>query len=287
MVLSSFCDLFISIFQIYKNAQHKDLMYVLFFDLDGCLTPFDQQLGFEAVSESLKEITGTPKFGTEFRKMFDLIQIIHLGKTDKNAEKLKYALNSYNVQIPKSLIGKKTDFMWSRELWLKYLSDKYELQLNGNIITKIVDGYWDTISKQMLFPHVASFLKQLHNRMFIITSSDMRLLIKNNKIIYNPKISASKKMKRVLKQTGGLFKRKNIIIGDPYDKPSNEFWNIVMKVSQLSKPADGIVIDDSLRICLSAAEFGFRSFVIDRQNNYNKKDCFIVSHITEIDQLPL
>ena len=105
---------------------------VLLLDFDECLAHFNYRAGVKKLINLLEIRVDdkAPEIGKNFEQIYNDMDLILHGKGSKKILDVKDKLNSYDVKLPKELVGKKVDFMWSRQLWLKYLSDKYELGLN-------------------------------------------------------------------------------------------------------------------------------------------------------------
>ncbi len=266
--------------------------YTLLLDVDHCLAPFNQDAGTEKVKQLLKEALGERGLliGDLFGRIFYDFDSIHHGNQDPKLFSLRDRINSYKVMVPNELSGKHVNFMWSRELWLKYLSDQHALSLDGETIIRIIDAYWEAISSaSQVHPEALDYLRKLDKeKLFIITSSDKRLAFESDTWEYDPQISQQKKSIRV--QNQGLrkvFPASHVITGDPIDKPSQEFWEKVMEITGLSKPSQGIVVDDSLAVVLSGKGFGFRGYLLDRKKFYKRVDVQdkVDGYITELNQL--
>jgi FMN phosphatase YigB (HAD superfamily) len=265
-------------------------MKKLLLDFDGCLAYQNRDAGIGRITHLLGGIIGDKalKIGTEFGQINEGMESILHGKTDRKLLEFRKRLNSYEVVLPKEIESQKIDFMWSRELWLKYLSDKYKLCLDKRIIT-LIKEFWEAVAlASPLYPQVVSYLKNagIHG-IFIITGSDQDLLFRNGSIIYDPAYAEKMKIRRLRLQGLTMLPRKNIITGDPYDKPSLGFWKKVMDITRLSKTSDGIVVDDSLPMVLASIKMGFNGYLLDRKGLYERKDVEkqVDGYITELDQL--
>lgn len=268
---------------------------VFLLDFDECLAPVNQSAGVENIKKLLKQKLGKRKgslIGNSFGQMFRDINAILHAKTNARLIALKKRLNSYRIQIPRGLTGEAANFMWSRELWLKYLSDENNLDFDGRTITRLADAYWNGYSRASpMYPQAVEYLSRADNRrLFLILGSDRRLLFENGTMVYDPMISEKKKIVRIQKQgLGKLLPENHIITGDPYDKPSQEFWQKVMQRTGLAQTSQGIVVDDSLPTVLSAIKFGFNGYLPDRKDFYGRNDVEhkVDGYITELDQLPV
>ncbi len=266
----------------------------LLLDFDGTLAPFNQRAGTEAVTALLVRLFGNKcvKFGAEFGGLYDAFSLLHYGSEEPGLVALKNRLNSYEVQLPPEFNGCSENFMWSRELWLKHVSEVHKLNLGWERIISMADAYWEAISlHSQIYPDAKEYLETLAKEglpLFLVTASDCRLTLVNNSIAYDPKVSEEKKVRRVMEQgLSGFFRPQQAITGDPFNKPSPEFWQKCVKIAGLSDPSDAIVVDDSMEVVASAVKFGFKGCVLDRAGHYSrgKVEKSGSSYITEISQL--
>ena len=214
--------------------------------------------------------------------MFDY----HKGNYSKENKKLIDELASYNVQYPKEL--KNPDFKFSRDLHLRYVSDKLNLNLTNKQISKGVEIYWKSVmSNSSIYSDSKRLLNKIKKK-FVIAGSDHRLKMSGRKFTYNPRFSHRQRLERTYAKLGKYFKKSQIIIGDPHDKPGKEYWKKCLNVSGLKKPSEGVIVDDSARIILSAKKFGFNVILIDREGRYKKsalKGIRIIKNFDEISEL--
>ncbi len=264
----------------------------LLLDVDHSLAPFNQDAGTERVKDFLKERLDKKGIsaGNLFGQIFYDLDSIHHGNNDPKPISLRDKLNSYTILVPPELAGISFNFMWSRELWLRYLSDQQKLGLDGKTITQTIDAYWDAVSTgSQAYTEAINYLRCLdRENLFIITGSDRRLVFEGESMRYDPKISEKKKVIRVENQgLKGLFSKSHIITGDPFDKPDPKFWQRVIDITGLSDKSKGVVVDDSLSIVLSAKVFGFRGYLLDRKKFYKKVDVEnkVDGYLTELNQL--
>ncbi len=74
-----------------------------------------------------------------------------------------------------------------------------------------------------------------------------------------------------MKILGNLVPRSRMIIGDPYDKPSAEYWRNVMNVARIKNKKNAVVVDDSPSVIHEAIKFGFDGIVMDRDMAKNRE----------------
>lgn len=267
---------------------------VLLLDVDGTLAQFNNSAGAEKVAEILVKLVGSKgkRAGDDFFKIYQAINSTHHGKKSQEYAAVVDALNSYSVKLPPELEQREMNFMWSRELWLKYISEMHKLNLPWNRIVEIADCYWKAASLHSpLYSEVKGCLEKLvknNSRLFLITASDNRFTFTNRTITYDPKVSEQKKIKRILEQGfSGIFKPRQIITGDPFNKPSPEFWQKCVKVAGLTNLSEAVVIDDTKDVVLSAINFGFKGCVLDRAGHYNSAEIKRAGagYITKLEQL--
>ncbi len=270
------------------------MSYVLLLDVDGTLAQFNNSAGAEKVAEILAKLFGSKgkRAGEDFLKIYQAINSTHHGKKSQEYASVVGTLNSFSIKLPPELWQTELNFMWSRELWLKYVSKMHKLNLSWSLIVKIIDSYWEAASlNSPLYPEVRGFLEKLvknKSRLFLITASDNRLAFRNRAITYDPKVSEQKKIKRVLEQGfSGIFKPHQTITVDPFDKPSPEFWRKCVKVAGLTNPSEAVVIDDAKDVVISAVSFGFRGCVLDRACHYSSAEVRRAGagYITRLEQL--
>ncbi|MBI4170499.1 MAG: hypothetical protein HY514_02305 [Candidatus Aenigmarchaeota archaeon] len=269
------------------------MKYTLLLDFDECLARQNRAAGIARVKAMLKEIAGpkAEEAGNDFGQIYhDMDSILHDNK-EPGLLLLKNRINSYTVKLPKELKSQKIDFMWSRELWLKHVSDKHGLNIDNKTIISIIEGYWNAIaSSSPLYPQARKYLEKLDkSKVFIVTGSDKTLVADGKGFAYDSSMAEKRKISRIVKQGITMLPKTHIITGDPHDKPSDEFWKTAMKRAGLKEPAEGIIVEDSLSIVLSAMKFGFKGYLLDRHKFYDRKDAEkqVDGYITELNQLPI
>lgn len=158
---------------------------------------------------------------------------------------------------------------WSREVLLKIAADEIRVHLSTDLITNTATLYWDTITVlSKPFDDACDLFKFLHQKgypIYLLTSSDGRLQIKDGHFTYDASFSGNYKQTRIQTlNSKGLFS-KGIIVGDPEDKPSLTFFRRAVKTieTDLAKEiqSDSLVIvgnsyADDLAIPITALHFG-------------------------------
>jgi FMN phosphatase YigB (HAD superfamily) len=126
---------------------------------------------------------------------------------------------------------------WSREVMIKIALDESGIPATGELISAAADAYWMAVSEHMEpYDHARELLDKL-NRLgrpvFLVTSSDARLLFNQEEgtFIYDPVRSESLKRERMetLRTRLGLHFNL-IVIGDPVGKP--ELYRIALQVAE-------------------------------------------------------
>jgi hypothetical protein len=265
-------------------------MKAFLLDVDWTLAPSNNEDGTLTMLTFLKARLGgkSTEFRKKFEQMFSDFNRIHLGEMNPALEARQKKINSYSVKVPAG--AGRSAFIWSRELWLKILAEELELDLNGNAIMAAIDNYWKGRSSvATIYPDAIKFLSTApkNTRFFAATASDDRLKFVGDRIIYDPAYSEQKKIERIMMQgLGRFFKPEQIITGDPYNKPSEEYWE---KCIARTGTADITLIDDNLLVLQFAKEFGFQCFLIDRNRNYDKKIVVPngISYITSLEEIRL
>jgi len=175
------------------------------------------------------------------------------------------------IHIHQKLIYKKWGFIkkWSREVFLKIAADLMGINLNSKIIKIVVDAHWNAITeKAKPFSSAKILFKELKKRnipVYLLTSSDGRLLFKNETFFYDPSYSEQSKKKRMeqLRKDGLYFD--DIIVGDPEDKPSKDFFlkgiSIAHRASRRNiNPKDMVIVgnsyEDDLDVPINELGFG-------------------------------
>jgi FMN phosphatase YigB (HAD superfamily) len=146
---------------------------------------------------------------------------------------------------------------FSREVMLKIAAEDSGVDLDPAQIQRCSDHYWDHVHSHALFfknaIRLTKSIDQVGSPLYLITSSDARFTLKQNgQFDYDPAYSRSDKDVRMEGlRTSGLRYRK-AFIGDPVDKPSEEFFeNVYTEVEEdLRRPIEPdhlIILGDSYR----------------------------------------
>lgn len=188
---------------------------------------------------------------------------------------------------------------WSREVLLKIAADETQVHLSADLITNTATLYWDTITVLTEpFDNARELFKFLHQKgypIYLLTSSDGRLQIKDNYFTYDASFSGNNKKTRIktLKSKGLFFK--GIIVGDPEDKPSLAFFKRAIKTikTDLAKEiqSDSLVIvgnsyADDLAIPITALNFG-KAFLVNHEATEitGDKKFYTINNLLQIKDL--
>lgn len=126
---------------------------------------------------------------------------------------------------------------WSREVFIWLAAKKAGLSLLPEIVHRASDAYWLIIGeKAEVFPGVLTLIREIkkrHRPVFLVTSSDARLKLKQEgQFEYVPERSERLKRRRVelLREKGIEFD--GLSIGDPEDKPGLDFFQKSIKIAE-------------------------------------------------------
>lgn len=208
---------------------------------------------------------------------------------------------TYRIYNCQEKILKKWGFIkkWSREVFIKIATDDLGMKLSPEIVIKAADAHWEGITFHAeIFSSARILFKELKKHKipaYILTSSDGRLIPKNSHFVYDPKYSEAAKRKRmmVLKTQGIDFT--DIVIGDPYDKPSVEFFNNGLKAIEKNlgykiKLSDLVMVgnsyEDDLETPITKMKFGLGILVEEGRKNKKKSGKIIrIGDLTQIIDL--
>ncbi len=255
-----------------------------FLDVDDTLMTFNSDAANEAVYAYLRAFWPEAA-AAEFRKLFSLAAAYHQAAETSESREFLAKLNSYPVACPDGI--ERPNVIYSRELYVRYLSDKHRLQVSDAQIAGAMDAYWNAmVANASFYPDARRFLKS-NPGCFIAVGSDSRLVVRNGKFSYDPEYARKRRMERT--RAAGLLDyvpEARVIIGDPFRKPGDSFWQECLRVSAASM-ADCIMVDDSLRVVSDARRFGFRAVLIDRFGFYDGRNTGRVDAvISSFDELP-
>lgn len=197
-----------------------------------------------------------------FDEIFLLMVFGFLLKTDKEWEKIPGGRESYKnlvnlITQHQVKVKEEWGFIkkWSREVFLKIAADEINVILPPEVIHDTATLYWDTITNLTEpFEEAKKLHAYLANKgysAYLLTSSDGRLQIKNGFFTYDATFSEKYKKKRMntLKNKGIHFRQ--IIVGDPYDKPLPNYYRDAMEIikkdlKQEIHPKNFVIVGNSL-----------------------------------------
>lgn len=241
-----------------NNNYKLDKNHVWFFDLDDTLvsTMDVHKKACSGVGDTLKnyfEESISKEAESLFCHYFTLMfEAYHIRSNDEwkniSASKEEYEDLMSKVKYEQKNVIKEFGYIkkWSREVLIRIalesVLNKYHISIdiirsNPNIIYKSANAYWDITVKEMhIFKDALELLKFLHinnKPIFITTSSDGRLLInENGEFYYDPTHSEKLKRARIEKMRNKGLIYNEIIIGDPEDKPSIEYFEKGIIIAQ-------------------------------------------------------
>ncbi len=232
---------------------------IWFFDIDDTLitttTSEITLLGSNAVKDMLlKQFSekDAEKLRKDFVNIFNILLAGHRGNHTPEYQNLINKIDAYQVDIKNEFGATKR---WSREIFLKIAADKNNLQIPSDLLNKTINYYWKSISENaVVLPHVKEFMDLLikHNkRIYLVTGSDARLVLKdNNQFSYNPISSEQFKQSRLLPLKNKGIPYTFACIGDPIDKPHKVLFQKAFQMAQKDlghkiNPKSAIIVGDS------------------------------------------
>jgi len=262
---------------MYTIATVADLIHisaskptVIAADVDHTLVDFDA--GHEAGIKAIAKITD-PKFA---KRVDEIFQFLVLGnRTSINeswADRERHdALVASFIPHQAHDLKKYGNRKWSRETWMMIAALELGYEPTQAFLTKVRDTYWDAVAEHaLLFPEAPEFFAWLKREKIVLiamTGSDSVVNITQDtpaKLVYEPTASWDYKMKRL-----GKIPAHKILIGDPHDKPHQEFFNGVYRAAQefgAQSPAEVWFVGDSKGGDLDVPEKdGYPTFLVKRE----------------------
>ncbi|MBI3051306.1 HAD family hydrolase [Candidatus Woesearchaeota archaeon] len=254
-----------------------------FLDVDDTLMTFNSDAANEAVYAYLRAFWPEAA-AAEFRKLFSLAVAYHQDRETSESREFLAKLNSYPVACPDGI--EKPNVIYSRELYVRYLSDKHRLQVSDAQIAEAMDAYWNAmVANASFYPDARRFVKSSPG-CFIAVGSDSRLVVRNGKFSYDSEYARKNRMERT--RAVGLLDfvpEARVIIGDPFRKPGDSFWQECLRVSGVPKE-NCIMVDDSPRVVADARRFGFTGVLMDRKGRYGGRGAdHIVASFDELKDI--
>lgn len=168
--------------------------------------------------------------------------------------------------------------IWSRELFIYLAAIEEGITLSRQQVHQAANDYWERLTDELvLFPGARLLFQQIgaHQRpVYLVTGSENRLQMRSSgQFDYFPEYSEKLRRERLqkLREKGILFR--DIIVGDPVDKPERAFFEKALKVAASDiGPVNlswAIMIGDSfIADCKTPKEMGFGLVVIFEKNRY-------------------
>ncbi len=158
---------------------------------------------------------------------------------------------------------------WSRERWIEIASDQLGLGFNHGETARARDLYWESLSREArVYPDAEVFLRRLADRklpLVLMTASDSVLRQTEAGFAYDPAFAAAYKRRRLSLLP---ILADEAVIGDPHDKPSAAFFDLVDAAvrRQSMAPFERVLaVGDSPKSDLAVpVERGYRGYHIDR-----------------------
>lgn len=234
-----------------------------------------------------------------FNEIFLLMVAGFLLRTDEEWKSVPKGRKSYEdlvqiITLHQVKVKEEWGFIkkWSREVFLKIAADEIKVILSPEVICDTATLYWDTITNLTEpFEEAKKLHAYLANKgypAYLLTSSDGRLQIKNGFFRYDPIFSGNYKKNRIntLKKKGLFFR--DIIVGDPYDKPLPDYYKHAVKIVEKDlkkkvKNENFVIVGNSLEDDLETPKIlGFGQGFLFKKGSETKK---IDNNIFEIGNL--
>jgi len=265
----------------------------IFFDIDYTLLDFE--IGHQAAIDLLtREYNKT--FSLYFDKIFQVIlEIVRSENPNKAKEKNEF-FNEITRKM--SLLQNSPEpKIWSRELYAVLAGQYAKISLSAPQCIKIADQYWEAVNKNsILYPDARSLIDKLNKRKtpyHLFSSSDYRLVWRNNRWEYEPKYSKDKKIVRITALRAKNILPRSVTIGDPIDKPDLAFYRMMLDsaskaLGTIVDPSECLITGDSYIGDVEAPvrKAGFKlGFLIKRDGISGKlsESIYCINNLLEID----
>ncbi len=203
-------------------------------DLDSTL--INTEISHEAGIKAMAELKGDA-LAKEVDGLFNLLQQYQQKETETWSREVEYnQLIEQTKLVQASFVNEFGIKRWSRETWIIIAAQKLGLKLSNKDVEALRDAYWTAFADTTVFYEDAKiFCETLRSRnipLVIMTSSDSILKVNEDlSLVYDLKFSWNYKKRRIDLLN---LQYSEIVIGDPYDKPSNDFFQLVIsKVASL------------------------------------------------------
>lgn len=222
---------------------------IWFFDIDDTLidtagTSLIASEGIRDVFVKYYNIEIAQRVQNDFNELFSILMQGHSVKNEEDWKKIGCSKEEYfkNLEdIASRQISVKEDFgtikKWSREVFIKIISDRIGIKVSPQIVKEAGNAFWDELTKCVpLFPNALTLIKKIKETkrpLFLLTGSDGRLeMCEDGQFVYSPEHSEMFKRERIetLRSKGLDFD--NLSIGDPEDKPHFDFFEKGLKAAE-------------------------------------------------------
>ncbi|MFJ9055573.1 hypothetical protein [Streptomyces sp. NPDC102409] len=187
-----------------------------------------------------------------FRQVFDELLLVHQQcSTSDNGKLPALAELESRVREYQSKIFEKWHFtrLFSREILLRIAIEDCGASLSPDDLHRCANQYWDHMRENpLVFPDAIRLSQRLASQeipTYLMTSSDARYRERTiGEFTYDPRESRADKRHRMLNLKDHGIRYSKAFIGDPIDKPSEEFYNLVFTwISEdLQQPLDSLFI---------------------------------------------
>lgn len=218
---------------------------VALLDIDYTVCDFDK--GNDAGLKGIESVTGV-EIASEVGNIFNLILNGH-----RNENLLNETEKKYFYELKEKFKTFNNNKVWSREVFIILAAEKLNIEINKDLVEKAADSYWMNLSANTPYYEDAIIflekIKENNIRIVWMTGSDSRLILteKNGQIKtqYDAEFATKKKMERLKKLLNDY--PGEVVIGDPNDKPSEEFFDRVFESVLDIKNEDIVAVGDSER----------------------------------------
>ena len=236
-------------------------------DVDHTLFDFDlaHRAGIDAVRKTIDA-----RLAELLSRTFDLVL--------EGSRRIDHATWERRAEFEKllSAVARKQDVperqakKWSRESWIQVISDREKMGLTVSDVVKARDAYWRTLAiSGSIYRDVGTLLGRMQHRgipLVLMTASDSVLRPDRTGFTYDPEYAASYKRDRLERMR---IPYADVVIGDPHDKPSKEFYDMVDQAvydAGAANVARAVSVGDSPRGDVEVpAKRGYRAYHLDRK----------------------
>lgn len=163
---------------------------------------------------------------------------------------------------------------WSRERWMQVINKREKLGMRPEDIRDASRHYWHTLGGSGgIYPDADAFMRRLAKNdvpLVLMTASDGALKLCGDEFVYVPEYAKAMKVDR-LQQMEWPVSPAGVVIGDPHDKPSKEFYDLVEDAVLKAGAANvgrAVSVGDSLKGDVEVpVERGYRAYHIARNGH--------------------